>query len=275
MSGAPFQLGGAAEGPLAVYVHGAPGGAQEAARFDAEAARCGVRLAAVERAHVAPGLDGEAYWRALAAAVDDLASDGSVTLIGFSVGAFVALQISVRLRVAASSVCLVSPAGPLESGPFLAQMAGAPVFRLAQGRRGVFAGVVAAQGLLVRLAPGAVLRMLFAGSAQAEAALAADPAFRAWLIGLLRRSYGADRAGFVRDLQLYVRPWADSLAGVRGPVRIWQGEADTWTPPAMAERLAQLLPAGATLERRPGLGHFTTLFDAMPEILRRTGGARP
>ena len=271
MGAAPFQLIGASDGPLAVYFHGAPGGPQEALRFDDAARQAGVRLALADRVRIAPGETGEAYWAALAGAVDHLAAEGPVSLVGFSIGAFAALQVAGRIRTPPCSVDLVSAAGPLESGDFLDAMAGAPVFRLARVPRGVFAAVVAAQGALVRLIPDTVVRTLFQGVTGAEAALAGDRAFRAEVAGLLALSYGADRDGFVRDLQLYVQPWAGSLAQLRGPARLWHGSADTWTPPAMAERLVQLLPQGSGLAGVAGQGHFSTLFETMPGILQRVG----
>jgi pimeloyl-ACP methyl ester carboxylesterase len=263
---------GAAEGPLCVYFHGCPGAPAEAAWFEAAARDAGVRLVALHRSLVAPGAAGGAYFEALAAEVDALSGGVAVRLIGFSLGGFVALQTALRLTSPVSRLDLVSPAGPLESREILDSMAGGPLFRLAMRSPRLFRLTTWAQGLAVRMAPQTVLRGLFAGVRGAEADLAARPEFRASLADLLARSYGPTRAGYVRDILAYVRPWSCDLQGVRAPTRIWQGEADGWAPPALAAALAARL-AGAEVTLFPGLGHYSTLFEAMPTILGDIGRA--
>lgn len=54
---------------------------------------------------------------------------------------------------------------------------------------------------------------------------------------------------------------------MRCPVRIWQGGADTWSPPAMADCLADRLPAVVGVERLAGLSHYSCLFEAVPRII--------
>jgi pimeloyl-ACP methyl ester carboxylesterase len=152
-------------------------------------------------------------------------------------------------------------------------MAGGPVFRMAQRTPALFAVGTALQGLLVRLAPGAVIRALFAGASGREAALAADPHFRRMVTSLMRRAYGPCRAGYVRDIRLYVGPWGESFTRLAAPPAIWQGAEDTWTPPSMARRIAELAPAPPRLTLLPELGHYATLFAAVPRILAEVGAA--
>ena len=221
---------------------------------------------ALDRGAVAPGAVGDAYFEALAAEVDALAGGAPVRLIGFSLGAFVALQTALRMGSSPSALELISPAGPLESGEILDSMAGGPLFRLAMRSPWLFRLTTMGQGLAVRLAPQAVMRGLFAGVSGAEAELAAKPGFRAVLTDMLDRSYGRMRAGYLRDILAYVRPWSGDLEGAALPTRIWQGEADGWAPPAMAVSLAARL-GGAPVTLFSGLGHYSTLFEAMPLIL--------
>ena len=189
-----------------------------------------------------------------------------------SVMGLLALGLGAVTLTGSATVHLVSPAGPLEPGD-LEAMAGGPVFRLAQRTPGLFAAATALQGLLVRAAPGAVFQALFAGASGAEAALVADPRFRETVTGLMRRSYGPLRAGYVRDLRLYVRPWGEAFARLGAAPVVWQGSEDTWTPPAMARRIAALAPGSPRLTVLPGLAHYSTLFEAVPRILAEVGGS--
>ncbi|MDZ4373305.1 MAG: GNAT family N-acetyltransferase [Phenylobacterium sp.] len=273
MSRAGDEIESAPDGPLCVYFHGSPGSPAECARFSGAARAHGVRLVGLDRARIAPGLTGDAYFAALAAEVDALAAGGPVRLIGFSLGAFIALQVAGRLRAAVSGLDLVSPAGPLDADDLLDNMAGGPVFRLAMRWPWLFRMATRTQGAVVKVAPNAVLNALFAKSVGAEAVLARDPAFRAEIIGLLTRAYGPERNGYLRDLLAYVTPWASILRDAAAPIRIWQGSADTWTPPAMAAALAERLPATPPVTLMPGLGHYSTLFEAAPKILEDAGRA--
>lgn len=262
------EVHGAAAGPLCVYFYGCPGSPAECAWFDAAALAAGVRLVALDRTAIAPGAVGGAYFDALAAEVDRLASGAPVRLLGFSLGAFVALQVAMRLKAPIACADLVSPAGPLDGGEVLDSMAGGALFRLAMRSPGLFRLITWAQGLAVGLAPLAVVRGLFASARGAEADLAARPDFQASLVALLAWSYGPGRAGYLRDILAYVRPWAADLGRVSAPVRIWQGEADSWAPPALAASLTAALTAAPAVTLFPGLGHYSTLFEAAPLVLR-------
>lgn len=268
---------GAAAGSLCVYFYGCPGGPAECAWFDAAARAAGVRLVALDRSAIAPGAVGGAYFDALAAEVDRLAAGAPVRLLGFSLGAFVALQVAIRLKAPIAGVDLVSPAGPLDSGEVLDSMAGGALFRLAMQSPTLFRLVTWAQGIAVGLAPLAVVRGLFARVRGAEAELAARPGFQASLITLLAWSYGPARAGYVRDILAYVQPWAADLARVSADVRIWQGEDDAWAPPALAASLAAALGGAPKVTLFPSLGHYSTLFEAAPPLLREAAPsqARP
>lgn len=252
---------GASDGAVCIYLHGSPGGPEEAAWFDAAAAAAGVRLVALDRSRIGPGLTGAAYLGALAEEIDRLAGGSAPHLIGFSMGAFVAAAVTPHLKRPAAGLHLVSAAAPFEAGD-LETMAGGAVFRMARDAPRLFAGITLGQSLFAALAPDALIRVLFAGVQGEEARLAGDPGFRAVLRSLLRASYGPGRKGYLRDLSLYVR-----TAGVVLPdgAVIWHGGADTWAPPAMAERLGER--SGARMVRFPELAHYGCLFAAIPQIL--------
>lgn len=256
---------GAAQGPILVYFHGSPGAAVEAARFDAAALAAGVRLLALDRSDIPASLEGEAYFAALAERVDALAKAGPVTLAGFSIGGAVALRVLPHLRRPVAALHLIAPALPTET---YADMAGAAVFEAAR-RPASLRRLIAVQALVARLAPGLMVRLLFATARGQDGVLARDPAFRGWLAGVLRVGLGPGRPALARDLAAYVGPWTASAAGA--PVTLWLGEVDTWAPPRLADGLIASRP-DLKVERLADAGHYSTLFAALPRILAELGG---
>lgn len=265
---------GAEAGPLAVYFHGAPGGPGECARFDDEARARGVRLVCIDRSAVAADLEGEPYFQSLAREVDALAGAGPVILIGFSLGAFVALRTAPYLAARVAAIHLVSAGAPLESGDFLDGMAGKAVFRMAGRSPRLFRRLSRVQGWLTAHAPGVLFRMLFASAAGRDRDLAGDEGFRTEIGAVLKGALACGADGYVRDVEAYVRPWASRLAEVTADTRIWHGSHDNWAPPGMAHRLQALVPGVSRIEIMPGLSHYSCLFEAAPRILSEAGLGR-
>jgi pimeloyl-ACP methyl ester carboxylesterase len=226
----------------AIYLHGLPGGPEEMAL-------AGVNLPCPDRTK------GEA---AVLAALSRM-RDAPLHLIGFSLGAALALRLAPHLPVA--KLTLISPAGPLELGNFLPDMAGAPVFRAAR-RPLLFRALTAIQALAFKHAPARSLETLFHSAPAADKALL-TAANQKLLLSAIRASLGPRRAGYLAEISRYVQPWAAVLPQITAPVTIWQGEADTWSPPAMAKALAAALPH-ADLRLLPGQGHYSTLCHALP-----------
>lgn len=236
-----------------VYLHGMPGGPGELALFGGTPF-AGCDLYAPDRTGAAP-----ADWDALAAAIDARFAGAPVELVGFSLGAFVALQLAARLGDRVTRIDLIAAAAPLESGDYLGAMAGAPVFRAAQGAPWRFAALLRFQALLMRVAPGLLYRMVFAGAAGADCALVDAPRFRDGVRAILAAALRDGAPGYRRELRAYVAPWASVLAEVTAPVTLWHGDADNWTPIAMADALAAALPHVAAVHRLAGLSHYSTL----------------
>ncbi len=231
----------------------------------------GVRLVSIDRSATDLSLEGADYFGALARRVDDLAQGGAVRLVGFSLGASVALRAAAHVEARVAGIDLISGAAPLESGDFLDAMAGKPVFQMAVRSPAGFRRLTAAQGWLARWAPGVLLGMLFRGAAAADRTLAGQPWFRSDLGRILQASLGAGAAGYRRDVEAYVRPWAAEVAHVGAEVRVWHGAADTWSPPGMVAGFAAVLPRPPETRILPGLSHYSCLFEAMPKILEAAG----
>ena len=262
-----FQTFGAATGPLFVYLHGSPGGPAECAHFDGLARAAGVRLACLDRGRVELSLSGEAYFRAVAQAIDGLAGAEPFSLIGFSMGTFVALRAAPYLTSKVIATHLISSAAPLESGDFLNHMVGKAVFQMAQSSPDALRRLTRVQGWMTRFLPGLMIGALFNGAKGGDLALATDKAFRKWIARILAETTGPGEAGYLRDIGAYVTPWAEHLKAVPLPCQLWHGDEDNWTPPGMATVLSHLLPQISPIHRVAGASHYSTLIHAMPLIL--------
>ncbi len=257
-----------------IYFHGAPGGPRECDGLVAQAAQAGVRLVAIERFDLPSAMQGEAYFQALAREVERLAEGRPVNLLGFSLGAFVALQTARHLPTPVRSLHLVAAPAPLEAGDFLGQMAGGGVFRLARDWPRLFSLLSRGQGCLARYWPAGLYRLLFASAQAADRPLAATAAFREQLLGPLQDCFGPGLAGYLRDLRAYVQPWQASLAQIEADTWLWHGDADNWSPPAMALYLQTALRQARPCHWLPGLSHYSSLQAALPQIVRQLADDR-
>lgn len=245
--------------PRTLYFHGLPGSAAELGSFGPAVAAKARHFHVVARTDALALGDPAGYFARLAAQIVSQCPDEPLHLIGFSLGAAAALRVAPLLGEQVSQIDLVSPAGPLGLGDFLAGMAGAPVFRAALAGRVPFALLTFLQAQVARLAPAPMASALMARAQGADRALAADPHFIAQLAASLRHSLLAQRAAYRQEIALYVADSSAELAKVHQAVAIWQGSEDDWTPPAMAQALAACLPSQPAVEVLPGLSHFSTL----------------
>lgn len=257
---------GRPDGRLAIYFHGAPGSPLEAALFEPLARKHDLTVISLDRFSIDPAIRGEAYFEVLATEIKSLTNGKKVAVIGFSIGAFVALQTCKHLGDQIESLHLVSSAAPLEAGPFLDAMAGKPVFKLAKIAPGLFLLLSYWQALLARLAPTQLFHMLFRSATGSDQLLASDPNFQSEMIKVLKAGFIGRVPGYVRDVKAYVQPWAATLGAIQLDAHIWHGEADNWSPKQMAEYLQSTLVNCSQLEILDGLSHYSCLYHAGPRI---------
>ncbi len=238
--------------PSLVYFHGMPGGPGE----------WGLNAPADAKAWTPDCNSADCTIAALAAACPQ-----NTTLIGFSLGAFTALRVAALAGDRIAHIHLISPAAPLQLGDFLGDMAGGPLFRMAMSKPRLFRFATRCQSWCARAAPGFLFDRLFASARGADIALARDAAFRSGMLTVLQGGLGQQPHGFARDASAYVDDWRELLRQISQPVMIWQGDADNWTPPAMARALASALPHTGELRLFPGLSHYSTLRTALAEIV--------
>lgn len=257
---------GSDSGRLVFYFHGAPGAPEECEVFDAFGIDSGLRIVCFDRFKADSSLMGDAYYRYLADEILRQAGGEKFDVVGFSVGGFIALQACRYLKGEVRSLHLVSAAAPLEAGDFIEQMAGRQVFRLARSFPRVFALLSYSQGMLARLFPRALLRMLFASATSGDKSLADDPEFLSFITRILRSCFVGGLQGYVRDVEAYVRPWAHTLERVSEDVYVWHGAEDNWSPISMAEYFKTAIPGCQCVEIMEGLSHYSCLHQAAPKI---------
>lgn len=252
-------------GTLVIYFHGTPGAPAEAALFDQHAKTHHLRVACLNRGAMPNGLDRTAYFAKIAEQVRDIAQNRPVAVVGFSIGAHVALEVIALLPNQVRHVHLIAAAAPLAAGDFLPNMAGASVFKLARDKPTLFARITRLQQLLALLAPGLLRKLLFASACGADRQLRQQPTFKAFITPLLKNSIGKHCVGYMRDIFHYVNA-SDAAAQCHAPVTLWHGEADNWSPIAMAHYLTNAIPSSSHVETLPGLSHYSCLFAAAEPI---------
>jgi pimeloyl-ACP methyl ester carboxylesterase len=180
-------------------------------------------------------------------------------VVGFSIGAMSAIQLAAQRPANVSRLTLISPAAPLSLGDFLSDMAGKPVFELAMRSPALLMPLTRCQGLMARIAPNALIKMLFANCGAAERDLLTDPQFRKVLTQGLQESLAHHPQGYVSHITNYVTDWRGLLPQVTCPVTLWHGTEDTWARPEMSRQLQRAFGANAVLNLVEGKEHYSTI----------------
>lgn len=265
---------GADDGQIVIYFHGAPGAPEECKIFDPDGKSHGLTFVCFDRFSIDASVNGETYYKLLAEEISKKAAGKQVDVIGFSIGAFIALQTCRYMTDGAvKSLHLVSAAAPLEAGDYLEAMAGRQVFQLAKTFPALFVLLSYWQRLLALLFPNALFRVLFASAAGADKALAADRAFQSDITQVLRLCFTDRVQGYARDIGAYVSPWKTTLPEVSAKTYIWHGAEDNWSPKLMADYLKSAIPGCTSIKMFNGLSHYSCLYRAVPEICNLLGKA--
>jgi pimeloyl-ACP methyl ester carboxylesterase len=263
---------GSPTGRLVVYFHGAPGAMEESSLFDGHARIHNLRIICFDRFAIDKSHDRESYYRLLARSIEAKADGRPVAIIGFSIGAHVALEVSARLNVQVPETHLVSAAAPIATGDFHDSMAGGEVFRLAAERPGLFSVLTKIQGILALLAPRLLFRMLFSSATGEDKELSKRYEFRCFITPLMRHCFVNRASGYIRDIRYYVT-WPGNLAGNQPRVSLWHGTDDNWAPFSMASYLCNAMPGASHVEAMKGMSHYSCLYAAVPKICSQLGHA--
>lgn len=247
---------------ITVYLHGTPGSPLELSLGGA-----GVPAGWYAPDRNDPDRSGTLDKRldALARQIEVEHPSGPLRLVGFSLGAMIALRLAPRLGQRVQRIDLVAAAAPLEGGDFLPFMAGRAVFTAAWRMPLAFALLARAQSWLARTAPGWLVKQLFASAAGDDSGLAASAQFQGALRAIVQAGLGRSGGAYRAEITGYVAPWADALAKVKAPVHLWHGTHDNWTPPAMTDYLAASLPNLAALHHLEGRSHYSALVSFLEQ----------
>ena len=256
---------------MVIYFHGAPGAPGECEIFDLDGKKHGLTFICFDRFSVDSSINGETYYRLLAEEISNKAAGKPVDVIGFSIGAFIALQTCRYMPDGVNNLHLVSAAAPLEAGDFIDAMAGKQVFQLAKKFPALFILLSYWQGLLALFFPSALFRLLFASAAGDDKALAADAEFQSSITKVLRSCFIGRIRGYARDIGAYVRPWEATLSVLSVNTYIWHGAEDNWSPTLMAHYLESVIPGCTSTRIFSGLSHYSCLYRAAPEICNLLG----
>lgn len=242
-----------------VYFHGLPGGSGELEAVGAAAHWSNLPHTSPKRQVIGHGSNLSQHFDALASELTSAYGHSPIRFVGFSIGAYVALEVASRMGPAVSRISLVSAAAPLTKGNFLPDMAGQMVFRAARYSPLLFAALTRAQSFFLHISPERLFDALFASAQGMDRDLAAQPHFRASIIDVLTDCFKEGAKGYRLELRGYTQDWSQVLPQITQPVELWHGTLDNWAPPSMADALADGLPNVRMIHRLEGHSHYSTL----------------
>jgi pimeloyl-ACP methyl ester carboxylesterase len=245
--------------PQICYFHGLPGSANELALFGHAHPNAFSEIFVPLRDDSCPDGNIDSYLDAIALQIAERFPHGTIRLIGFSLGACLALQIAERLEKRVEKIDLLSAAAPLCLGDFLDDMAGKAVFQTARTSTTLFSLLVKIQSWAARWMPSLLVKAVFANAAGQDRQLANNSAFQNSMAMIIGQSLGQNANTYRREIAFYVTDWSATLPNVTQPITLWQGEMDNWTPPAMADALQKGLSNVVARHNLKGLSHYSTL----------------
>lgn len=261
-----FQYYGDKAGSLVVYFHGTPGAITECSLFDDYGKQHKLNIICFERFAIDPAIRGRDYYQLISNAIRDKANGMQLDIIDFSIGCHVAIEVSNLLGKQVNNLHLVSAAAPLESGDYLADMAGGAVFKLAMHYPFIFRALSYWQSLLARISPKLLFAMLFASARSEDKKLSLRQDFKDYINPMLEKTYTCQLNGYLRDVSQYVNPWAESLTLCSANTHLWHGTDDNWSPLFMAEYLAANISNCSKVNTLDGASHYSCLFNSAEKI---------
>ncbi|MFE0424056.1 alpha/beta fold hydrolase [Streptomyces sp. NPDC058953] len=98
-----------------------------------------------------------------------------------------------------------------------------------------------------------------------DRAVVADAGVRTMLLRNYQEALRTSAWGWIDDAMAFCGPWGFDPADIDGPVMLWHGEKDVFSPVGHSRWLAERIP-GATAVLEPTAAHFDALH-ALPRVL--------
>jgi len=219
----------------------------------------GIRIISPDRPGIAasdaaPGRTTADWAGDVAALLDHLAVEQS-GILGWSMGGQYALACAALLGARVTRTVVIAGAVPLDDDAAFAELNAMDrrFTRLSQHHPHVASTTFRALGEIARHAPDAWAHLTTRGAVPEEAGAVEslpDPGIAA--AGARALEHGE---GMVEEYRAWARPWGFAPEDIRGPVAIWQGDADDLVPAKWGDELAHRIP-DARLVARAGEGHF-------------------
>lgn len=265
-------------GPPVLWCHGGLSGRLDAAFASAGATAAGVRLITVDRPGI--GASTRRKGRTVGQWADDVATLADALgidrfhVVGWSAGGPHALACAARLGERVRATATIGGMAPVRSRAdrrALGLRVDRVLIPLARHAPWLARPLVAAS---LQLSPvrqqQVLLRSLDAADRRVLEPLPAED-----VVGATIAAAEAGAAGLVDDYRAFGAPdWGFSLTDIPGPVRCWQGAADSAVPPAVGTDLAAAIPHGE-LELVPDAGHFLVVehgAEVFARLLAEGGG---
>ena len=262
-----------------IYLHGFPGSREEGLLWDEAARRAGLTVLAPDR----PGFGSSAGYtgRKLLDWPNDVSelcaalAISHPTVIGVSGGCPYALACAYALPDLIASVHVVSGLASTEFPGVTAGMAfgNRAMFALMRRNPRIGQRLVRSIGAAWHASPRLCLSWFRAFVPPCDRKILDRPLVRDVMLQNIRTAFEHGPTGPSADFGIIARPWGFPLDGIKVPVTVWHGLADTYVPPAMGSYLAEHIPA-ARYHQFPGEGHLLVV-EHLEEILRQIAGPEP
>lgn len=264
------------QGYLTIYFHGAPGGTKEPAIFDDLAQRHGLRLVCIDRFSIPDDMNQNDYIHELAAHIKSLSNGKPLSFLGFSIGAFTALEVSRLLQDQINQVHLISAAAPLptrsatQRSKYTKEMAGGLVFDLAIEKPLLFHLLTKFQQFLATLSPQLLTKLIFSSATGKDKSLFSKADFKDYITDVISNCFKRSIGGYMREIKLYTQ-WDPEPNRYHSNTVLWHGMVDNWAPANMVPALIDTIAGPKQCHNLSEMSHYSCLIESAPKIFEQLG----
>ncbi|GGT41141.1 alpha/beta fold hydrolase [Streptomyces purpureus] len=138
-------------------------------------------------------------------------------------------------------------------------------YAMASDAPDLLAGELAPRAEAIRRDPVRLIEEMRAELSDHDVPIVSDPRVRASLLDNYREALRTSHHGWFDDSVALAHPWGFDLSAISGPVMLWHGQDDGFSPVGHTRWLADRIE-GAELVLEPDAGHFAAQY-ALPRVL--------